>query len=266
MNCEPGISETAIKIIKKKVEDKQQCGEKLICSIVFDEMSIKKNVQWAHPESKMLGFPTYGRKSGSNELAKQAIVYILNGLNENFHLPLCYHFIASLDGQQKKNLLLELLEKLVETGIVISSITFDGHQSNILLCKMFGANINIHSPTFQPYFHLNNGHRIFIMLDPVHMLKLVRNAIGYKGVFLNNQNEKIEWNYFKDLVAISKSSGHALTHKMNQKHIKYGNMKMNVQVAVQTLSASTAESILFLKNLGNSFYFIFSDMPTLRSP
>lgn len=276
LNGGPGINDAALNVIREKVEHKQRNGEKLICALIFDEMSIKKNIQWSHPEAKMLGYPTYGGKPG--EPATQAIVYMIVGINERFQIPICYHFITSLDGKQKKELLIANIDKVSETNAKIVCVTFDGHASNISMCKLLGADINIDSPKFQPYFYSTSQQWIHIMFDPVHMMKLVRNAIGKKGVLLNGNMDEIRWSHIENLVEFSKTRGYALTHKMGQKHILFGNLKMNVRVAVETLSASTAESISFLKDKGiclncndrkkntNCSIFILQVIENLRIP
>lgn len=83
------------------------------------------------------------------------------------------------------------------------------------------------------------------------MLKLVRNTIGNLGVILSGSNKKIEWAYFEDLLQFGRTRGFELSHKMNKKHIEFRKNIMKVELAVQTLSLSTAKSMLFLKNLGS---------------
>lgn len=56
----------------------------------------------------------------------------------------------------------------------------------------------------------------------------------------------IQWCFFKALVDYGRQNDFNLTHKMNGRHIDFKNKKMNVRLAVQTLSNSTANSLQFL--------------------
>lgn len=45
MSSKPGINMHSMEILKKKAAEKRGHGEKLLCTVIFDEISIRKNVQ-----------------------------------------------------------------------------------------------------------------------------------------------------------------------------------------------------------------------------
>ena len=82
-----------------------------------------------------------------------------------------------------------------------------------------------------------------LIVDPCHMLKLARNALGHLGSFLDNDNNRIGWNFFSALNNIQESEGLNFANKLSSKHLQYEKHKMNVKLAAQTLSSSVADAI-----------------------
>ncbi|XP_031639164.1 uncharacterized protein LOC116351224 [Contarinia nasturtii] len=80
---------------------------------------------------KKKGYVTYGCDDKDDPLiAKEAIVFVVSGLNEKFRIPAAYHFVNSLDAIKKAALVNLVLVALTETGVTIASLTFDGHPTN----------------------------------------------------------------------------------------------------------------------------------------
>lgn len=199
---------------------------------------------------KLLGYATYGN---TNEIAKQAIVFMACGINENFQLPIAYHFIGSIDAKGKGEMLMKVIDAIHDIGAKVPSVTFDGHATNAAMCHLLGANLDVDSENFKPHFTANNGEKVNIWYDPCHMIKLVRNAIGKQEIFHDSPNGNIEWKFFEQLVEIDRNKNFNMTHKLNQNHIQWNRRIMKVDLAVQTLSESTADSMEFLMNNGEHF-------------
>lgn len=89
---------------------------------------------------------------------------------------------------------------------------------------------------------------IFSLMDPCHMVKLLRNTLGDWGLLFNSNNEAIKWNYLKKLVNIQNESGVHTATKIKTRHIRYFKEKMKVSLAVQMFSNSVADAMLYCKN------------------
>lgn len=246
----PGITKTALNFLIRKVAEKNQTGQKLVCAVCFDEMSMRKQIIWDYNSRQMLGFVTYGSNDRDDPLvANEALVFMVSGLNEKFRIPVGYHFVSKLDATKKAELVKSVLIALIETGVEISSITFDGHPTNKKVCKILGANLDVFSPRFQTFITLNEK-RIYIFFDVCHTEKLVRGWFDKIGVFYDNNGDAIKWSYITNLVKYNQEKGFSMMHKLNQKHLDWRRRPMNVRIAVETLSRSTADAIEFLKNDG----------------
>lgn len=263
MNCDPGVSPTCLRILEEKAKIKKSEGSQLLLSICFDEMFTKTHFQYCNTSKEMSGFPTYGsglieesltedetnpNKLNLSEAANQVIVYMAIGINEKFKLPIAYHFVKSLSGDEKADLIRSITDSLARIGVTVVNITFDGCPSNIRMCSLLGADLNLDSPNFRPFFFDCNQHPIFVMFDAPHMEKLIRGYLSEGGKFYDSDGNIVYWEHFEDLVDLAEKEGFVLTHKMTRAHIDWRSKKMNVKLAVQTFSKSTVDSMIYLKN------------------
>lgn len=257
LNTAPNvINGHCINILKKKVLDMAEKGEKLICGVMFDEVNIHKHVQWSNKERKLVGYASMSNNNTAEfevqdeptkaEIANQALVFIVSAVNGSFQLPVAYYFISSLNGGTKKCLVEKIIEELMDCNIIVSHVTFDGFQANKTMCSLLGAVLNVYSPFFKPYIRVRN-QTIHIFFDACHMLKLVRNNLSIKETLFDINGNPIRWQYFIDLVRMN-DRGFVLTHKMTQSHINWQKKKMKVDLAAQTLSESSAASMEFLQS------------------
>lgn len=119
---------------------------------------------------------------------------------------------------------------------------FDGLIQNFAVCRLLGASFDIQKD-FHPYI-LNpyDNEEILIILDPPHMIKLIRNCIGTLKTLYHVDGTKIEWKYFEALEEL-RSKCDIVTHKITKQHILFGKNIMNVSLATQLISESAAKSM-----------------------
>lgn len=283
---EPGIREETLKRLNNFTNDLKSKGEELICSLILDEMYIRKQLYFDQNRHQYMGYPTYppsnfidfekmDRTDMTNDainvvesqncvnekhvdrkvkkektiLATRALVFLLSGLNKKFHFPVAYHFVNSLNSKSLSELIKEIIVKVSEQGIIVSNLTFDGAPTNFAMCKILGANLNVSDNNFQPYFinPYDGTSIVYLIADPSHMEKLMRNLLGNHKVLLDENENQIEWSLFVNLQKIS-TYGNLLTHKLTQKHTKeWARNKMNVRLVCETFSNSVASSMKLLR-------------------
>lgn len=224
----------------------------LLINLNFDEMNIHRGMTWCRATNKFVGLIDYGTPNPNEEftLAKDVIVFMAVGLNAHFQQPIAYYFIESLKGPQRAELILEVIAELTKRGIKIANVTCDGHKANPGMFKFLGVKFALVDGDFKSYFNNPyNGEKNFIILDPSHAIKLVRNTLGNCGTIYEN-DDAISWQYLVDLVNHSGRQNLGLTHKMTKRHIQFQDRVMHVRTAVETISNSTADSLQFLKEKG----------------
>lgn len=252
IDASPGFENDAFEILKKKADEYKANGKQLICALIKDEMAIRSHSQWNPHKSKFDGFVDMGKRltnQGILPLAKEALVYLVSGVCDDFKIPICYFFINSLDTAQSAFVTNEVLTRLSEIGVEITSVTLDGLKTNISMCKSLGANFDGNAYIYDP---LNEKRKIYILLDPPHLLKLARNCLGTRNI-IDSKSRKIEWRYIELLYEAQKSLAWNLGNKLTRAHMQWEKRKMNVQLAGETLSGSAADSLEFSKQMSDAF-------------
>ena len=216
---------------------------------MLDAMSIKQQVEFDSRKQVSTGFVDLGGGSQTDEEAKEVLVIMLVGLRGHWKSPIAYYFTKGLQAEVQKQLVHHCMEKVQEMGFKIHVLTMDGHASNIGMVKLFGANMSLTEPDFNPSFHLPNAdHPTFVMLDACHMLKLVRNTLEACGTICAPDGPVV-WQLIRDLQQTQEQIGLRLGNKLTPNHVSFHQQKMKVSLAVQALSASVAAALETLKSL-----------------
>lgn len=248
LNIENGLSPYCLNVLKKKVDEKTAQGKKLVVALLFDEVCIKKHVQYTN--CGIVGYENYfGTDPSTAKPASSVIVYMVSAVNDNFQLPIAHFFITTLNAEQKVEGLLKVARAIIETGAILCSVTFDGLVSNPSMCNKLGANLNVYADDFKPYMDID-GHQIFVIFDPSHMIKLVRNALAAKKVLFDANSNPIQWEFIRNLVKL-KIENNLIIHKLTLNHINWKSNIMKVEIAVQTLSGSVTNSLNYLEGTGH---------------
>lgn len=178
---EPGIQDETLERLKKIAQDyEEKNNRQLKCSLVFDEIYIRQQVLYAVHQMDYVGYINYGEKTDGRTIAKQAIVFLLNGIEVYLEFPVAYRFINELVASERSILLDKVISTVTRCGVKIMNITFDGNTANVPACELLGAKLKINCKQttcdFKPFIENPiNKEKIYIILDPCHMEKLIRN-------------------------------------------------------------------------------------------
>lgn len=241
-NAEPGFTSEAFAALKMR---SQATEHKLLGSLIMDEMAIRQLKYWKR--GKYEGIVDMGTGISDEDVAKEALVFLVNCINGSWKLPVAYFFVNGLSGLQRANLVVQCLEKLHETGVEIVSLTFDGCPANLTMVKKLGCSIeeNVLKTVFA---HPSTKKDVAIFLDPCHMLKLLRNSLESTKRFIDAQGNYVDWQYFVELNRLQEKETLHLGNKITKNHINFHNHKMKVKYASQLLSSSVAKAMLFCQN------------------
>ena len=77
------------------------------------------------------------------------------------------------------------------------------------------------------------------------MVKLMRNMLADKRTLLDGSGREIKWAYIEFLAKLQSSEGLRAGNKLHERHIQWEQQKMKVKLAVQTLSSSVADALVF---------------------
>lgn len=253
VDCSPGFTECSFDALRTRAEEyKERTGNELKIGVIFDGMHVRQQSQWDLSRKEFMGHDTVGNKLANtlnNEeicipLSSHVLVFMVTGIEVEFKITIAYFFHSDLSGDEQAALLDDALLRLKNVGVQVVSFTFDGDRRNIKTMEVLGADYKNGKPYFQnPY---DKKNIVYAVLDVPHMIKLIRNCLGNKSVLYDEENNAIRWQLFKSLVDFQTSNNIDLGNKVNKKHIEFESNKMNVRLAVETLSNSTSNSIEYL--------------------
>lgn len=224
------------------------------CNLVFDAMAIKKQIVWDKKLDKFVGFSDYGNEldlEGNNTPATEVLVFMLVSLNGKWKCPVGYFFQNKINSSTQAELIKTALTVTHDAGLRVWGITCDGAFVNFSTMKILGCefeNIDAYDNIKCWIDHPVSGEKVFFVPDACHMLKLARNTLGNARVLLSAEGA-INWNYFEKLYEVQTNLTLKLANKINQNHIMWHQNKMKVKLAAQMLSSSTADALLFLKDI-----------------
>lgn len=245
LNRQPGFTDEAFSALSLRVQEERIKSQRVVCSLMFDEMAIRKHVEW--DGTKFVGYVDVGSgiDSDSVPVAGEALVMMAVSLNSNWKLPCGYFLIAGMSGEERANLVKQCLLKLHDIGVLVASVTCDGPSCNFSMMEKLGVKLN--PPSITSYFPhpADPSLRVNIILDACHMLKLVRNCLASYCILIDSNGGKINWQYIKQLHILQQSEGLRLANRLKEAHIRWEKAKMKVNLAAQTISASVADALQF---------------------
>lgn len=175
---------------------------------------------------------------------------MVSGIGNEFKIPIGYFLIQSLCAEERAAIIHEAMFKLYKIGV-------DGDSANIAAGKILGANYYENTPYFKNPF--DERRLVYMILDPSHVIKLLRNCLGNKKKNYDSENNEISWSYLENLVNLQISENVNFGNKLTKTHLHFDKMKMNVRLAIQTLSNSSADSIEYLNKVKKNINFCNSE-------
>lgn len=258
---EPGITSEALDVLRVKAADYSLEGKILLCCLIMDEMAVRQHVQW-NPHTKRLDglvqHHGFNHKINSNPddacVAREALVFMVTGIQESWKIPVAYFLINGINATTKTDLVCTVLTTLYDTGVHVIAFTFDGTITNFTTVNRLGCELRIETGhALKTNFpHPCANYEVSVILDAVHMLKLVRNTLHSKST-LHTMCGSARWNDIVKLNDFQNKTGLRIADKLSDSHINFTASKMKVVLAVQTISNSVANALEFLRQTNETF-------------
>ena len=241
----PGICKHTIKSLgnKKRTDPANYTN----CTLVIDAMSIKKHQQWVPSEQKVVGVVDLGGGIVDEEtIASEALVLMAVGIRKRWKSPVSFHFTKGLSSETQKTIILDAVEQLFMVGVHVRVIICDGASVNLATLNQLGCSI----PEQVAFTHPVTKQTIYCMLDPVHMIKVLRTCFGDNKT-LDTPDGIAKWEHITKLHSIQQDGQVHLANKLRKQHIEYTANKMKVKLATQVFSLSVADAITTLEKIGH---------------
>ena len=247
VECRQGFCTPAFEELSRRRESDKADNFK-VCSLVADEISLKKHIHFDSSASSFFGYVDKGLVHETDETSKatSALVLMAVGLKSYWKIPLAYVLVNGVSGSYLASILKECIVRLNNISVNVASVTCDGTSHNITALEILGASISIHNS--KPFFiHPSDESRtISVFLDPPHMIKLIRNTWASLKILEWKGKGQAHWFYIERLVEIQNTHGLVLANKLTNRHVQFHQQKMKVYLATQIFSKSVAEALRFL--------------------
>ena len=245
INGDPGFTQCAFAALSAQVKEDASKDRQTICSLMLDEMAIRKHVQFANGEYHGFVDVGNGQQDDSAPSAKDALVLMAVSVNASWKIPVGYFLVDGMSGSERANVVRECLQRLHTTGVHVVSLTCDGPSCHFSMLKDLGADISMNSSCFRPSFQhpSDSSIHVNVLLDACHMLKLTRNTLADRGVLYDGEGRRISRSYVEALNTLQEEEGLRLANRLKKSHIQWCKQKMKVNHAAQALSASFADAL-----------------------
>ena len=159
-----------------KIKATTMSSAQKLCTVVFDEMSIKEQLVYNVKSDTIDGFETVSMSSDTKYVANHAGVFMVKGLTKKWKQTVGYELSSGpICAETLKMLTVTCIEKLLEIGLDVKVFLCDQGSNNRAMLEKLGVS------TDTPYMRIND-HKVFVSYDPPHLIKNVRNNLKKMGI------------------------------------------------------------------------------------
>lgn len=184
----PGINDVIFDKIKKTMAGKDASDR--LCSLIFDEMSLTPQIFYNAQKDSLEGFAN--NKSAS--FADHVLVFMVKGIKRNFKQPIAYFFTNCLSKQELKNLITSVVQKALESGLIITNTVCDQSSVNVgaineLVEETKATYLRNQKEWRHDMFRIK-GQNIIPLYDTPHLIKGIRNNLLTKDLTYTTDGKK----------------------------------------------------------------------------
>ena len=209
------------------------------CALTFDEISLKSALQYNPQRDIIEGFENCGDSGQSKYMATHALAFMVRGLATKWKQPVGYFLSAgTVTGKTLQSLTRTCIDKLTKIGFSVKVLICDQGSNNRQFLESF------EKVTCDRPFITVNQNPVFVIYDPPHLLKNIRNNLMKQGFIVNDK--PVQWRYVTEFYYFDKANAIRMAHKLHDKHIN-----LPPFASMRVLSHSVAAGISTLCILGH---------------
>jgi transposase-like protein len=236
-----GFDDNLFQLLKKRVTSMAEKDK--VCSLLMDEMSLKKFVEYNRKEDLLHGVKL-GAEPGQHVMTSSALVFMPVGLRQKWRQAVSYFFAENnVSGANILTLVKECISRLEACGLRVVALTSDQGSNFSSMVNTLGVSHR------QPFFE-HEGKKIAVVPDPPHIIKSIRNALMTH--IIQTDVGKASWAHIKDLFRLEEAGTLRLCPKLSKNHVTpppfWG--KMKVRLASQIFSHTVATAFSTYVTLG----------------
>ncbi|XP_046395228.1 uncharacterized protein LOC124162670 [Ischnura elegans] len=214
------------------------------CCLLFDEMSLKKELVWDRVHDHIAGYEDHGSGRRREVIAEKALVFMVRGLWSKWKCPVAYYFSnGAVTSTSLQHLIQEVLHHLMRTGLKIVATVCDMATTNVRALQLLGASFD------EPSFEFE-GKTVVTIFDPPHLLKCVRNLFWAHDFMVpvtiggNVVMMRASWSHVRAVYDDDGQNPCGRLFKLTENHLSpEGYLKMRVFLAAQVFSLHVSRGV-----------------------
>lgn len=220
-----GVLKDILTLMKNKASDMEFPAK--ICVLCFDEIHISRKVEIEKKKEQVYG------------PHKKVQVGIVRGLFRKWKQVIYYNFDTPLT----ETILINVISQLYEVGFIVVAFICDLDSTNNKLINNLNVGIKANQNCY--FSHPGNPlYKVFVINDPPHLLKLIRNHFLDHGFSVDGK--VINQDCVKEAVALNEKRDLKVVFKIRKEHLEVRGIKrQKVLPAAQLFSKTTARGILW---------------------
>lgn len=258
----PGLNNNNV-VTFLKHETSKWSDRRKYCSILFDEVALSSGVNYSSSEKKIVGIVDFEQSEREHKFADHALVFMVRGICESWKQVFAYYFCEGTTPSHRLAIILkEVVKAVKECNLCPLALVCDQGATNrgaISYLKKDAVNV-LKESKCEEYVVRVSGVDLFIMYDPPHLLKGLRNNMMKYDILFDRDSKRAKW---KDIIDIYERDGaiggSRMMKKLTDEHV-YPNKvrKMKVSYCAQVFSDTVRCMLLLQAPHGNSntpFFF-----------
>jgi len=236
-------------LIKKRLEEeiKLLTPEEKLCTIMFDEMSIKPQCKFVKQVGRVIGRASLWNRNKfeSAPLANKLLCFVLTGLTFHYRIPVAYFLTKDLDSEAQLEMLESIIRSCEDVGFKIVRAVCDCISFNVkTFVGLCGGELKCHVP-----HPCDPNRKLFISFDPCHVVKNLRNQFINRKKKWRNQTKPISADSIRELYKLQTNKTVKPVRFLSRKVVNPTPFeKMNVSRAVRLFSSEVTAALIFQRD------------------
>lgn len=228
-NLKTGLCEDVVKKLKLKSATMSEQERQTV--LMFDEMSIKKSLDYNQKSDMIEGYEDLGNLKRSPKIGTHVMQFLIRGLMNKWKLPIAYYVANNnVKGEDLASIVKYVIKELLSIHFKVRAVVCDQGTNNQKAINILGANRD------NPFFAVGDN-KVYIVYDVPHLIKSVRNTLMKSPIEF--QHGVATWDHIVSLYDIDNTGvGKAKSlMKITERHLRPNTFeKMKVKYATQVFS------------------------------
>lgn len=241
-SAESGITESNKRYLQTRIKDLSP--REIITNLILDEVYSSKRVE-------MVNGAIFGYEN--QNITKTLLGFMIKSVGGKYMDIACLFPIDKLDSEILNSMWRNVLREVTEIGFDVAANTLDGHSSNRKFYVEFLGNGYLRISIPHPF--KNDGSRIYLLYDYVHIFKCIYNILINKRRLIcpDFDGEKVapDMAHIEKLRMLELGKPAKYSYKLSDKVLhSHPIEKTNVKLADSLFHESTIEGLLFYSKHG----------------